>query len=271
MSLSNQRLAIIGAGNMGGALLSGLIDSGVVDPKNVVVHDHLADRTEAVAEQFGVTGAKSNAEAVKDADVVLLAIKPQVLPTVLAELVDQPPDALYLSVIAGATTTAIAKGLGGNRRVVRAMPNTPALIKRGATAMAPGAHATEDDVEVARAILEAVGRVVDVEEKHLDAVTGLSGSGPAYVFVMIEAMADAAVQVGLPRDVAMTLAVQTVEGAARLTKETGEHPGRLKDMVTSPGGTTIAGLHALENAGFRAAIMNAVEAATLRSKKLGES
>ncbi len=266
--LSVKRFAILGVGNMGRALLGGLVHSGV-DPTRILVTTKRPEKAEALVKQFGVVAAKNNAAAIAEADVVLLAVKPQILPKVLAELRGLRPDALYVSVAAGVSTERIEETLGGPVRVVRAMPNTPALVHEGATAISAGAHATEADVELARQVFTLVGRVVVVDEVHLDAVTGLSGSGPAYLMLIVEAFADAGVKVGLSREIAQDLAVQTIRGSARLLQETGEHPGKLKDMVTSPGGTAIAGLHTLEAGGLRTTIMNAVEAATLRARELG--
>ncbi|MEQ8274140.1 MAG: pyrroline-5-carboxylate reductase [Deltaproteobacteria bacterium] len=272
MPLKDKTIAVIGVGNMGGALLGGLIDSGAVEKDRVVVHNRRDDKTQDIAKRFGVRGAATNAEAVEGADIVLVAVKPQIFEKVLGEIRDAlSPDALVLSVAAGITTAKMEAVLGEKARVVRAMPNTPSLIKEGASAIAPGTNATAEDVEVARAILSEVSRVVVVDEIHLDAVTGLSGSGPAYIFLIIEAFADAGVKVGLSREIAQDLAVQTIQGAARLLQQTGEHPGRLKDMVTSPGGTAIAGLHTLEAGGLRTTIINAVEAATNRARELGQS
>jgi pyrroline-5-carboxylate reductase len=271
MVLHDKTVAIIGAGNMGLALMRGIIDSGAVPPERIVIHNKRKERTLALAQEYGVRAAESNAACVHGADVVLIAVKPQIFTKVLAEIKGELGDALVISVAAGITSTRIEAELGGRPRVVRAMPNTPATIKEGATAVAAGAHATEQDVETAQAILQEIGLVVVVEEVHMDAVTGLSGSGPAYIMLIVEAFADAGVKVGLSREIAQALAVQTIRGSARLLQVTNEHPGRLKDQVTSPGGTAIAGLHTLEEGGLRTTIINAVEAATRRAKELGES
>ena len=255
---------------MGQALLGGLIDSRAVDPARVSVHNRRPERTRAVAERFGVRAATGNIDCAKDADVVILGVKPQILLQVLDEVRGHLHDPLVLSIAAGVTTRSIQEALGHRARVVRAMPNTPALIKQGATAISAGEHATDDDLAIAEAILGPTGHVARVDEPLLDAVTGLSGSGPAYVFLIIEAFADAGVKVGLSREIALDLAVQTIQGAARMLQETRMHPGQLKDMVTSPGGTAIAGLHTLEEGGMRTTIMNAVEAATRRARELGD-
>ena len=271
MPLETKTLSIIGAGNMGQALLGGLIESRAIEPNRVAVHNRRADRTRSVAERFGVRAASGNVDCAKEADVVVLGVKPQIMLTVLDELRGHLADPLVVSIAAGISTTKIEEALGHRARVVRAMPNTPALIKQGATAIAAGTYATEHDMAVAEAILGPTGRIARVDEPLLDAVTGLSGSGPAYVFLIIEAFADAGVKVGLSREIALELAVQTIQGAARMLQETRMHPGQLKDMVTSPGGTAIAGLHTLEEGGMRTTIMNAVEAATRRAKELGDT
>jgi pyrroline-5-carboxylate reductase len=216
-----------------------------------------------------VTG--DNRAAAAEADLIVLAVKPQVIEPLLDEIAPAvDAKKLVISIAAGVPIAAIAHKLGAGVRIVRTMPNTPALVGAGATALARGPHATDADLEQALSLFEAVGVAVVVEEHHLDAVTGLSGSGPAFVFMAIEALADGGVKVGLARPIAMALAAQAVMGSAKLVLETGEHPGRLKDQVTSPGGTSIAGVHALEQHGFRAALIAAVEAATKRSRELGE-
>lgn len=270
-TLANKRLCILGCGNLGRALLAGLVESHLVAPADIAITNRRRERSEALAAQYGVRIGRDNADCAKEADVILVSVKPQILPRVLSEIAASAKDALIISVAAGVSSSRMENELGGNPRVVRAMPNTPALIKQSATALAGGAHATDGDLQLARTVFQAIGRTVTVEESHLDAVTGLSGSGPAYVFLMIEAFADAGVKVGLSREVAMELAVQTIQGSARLLQETGEHPGQLKDQVTSPGGTAIAGLHTLEAGGLRTTIMNAVESATRRAGELGRA
>jgi len=206
---------------------------------------------------------------VAKADLVLLAVKPQMMGQVLQGLAQAVEKQLVISIAAGIPTYYIETRFPRPVRVVRVMPNTPALVLEGASALCAGAHATADDLALARTIFEAVGRAVVLDETAMDAVTGLSGSGPAYIFVVIEALADAGVRVGLSRDVAQLLAAQTVLGSARMVLETGKHPAVLKDMVASPGGTTIAGLHALEAGALRATLLDAVEAAAERSRELG--
>jgi pyrroline-5-carboxylate reductase len=264
-------VVFLGTGNMAEALLKGLLREGTADPEEVVCAEPRQERREEIANRYGVEVTGDNRAAVAEADLVILSVKPQVVEAVLAEI-SPAVDAgkLLVSIAAGLSISTLARGLPAGTRIIRTMPNTPALVGAGATAVTRGPHATEADLTVARALFEAVGTVVVVDEPLLDGVTGLSGSGPAYVFLAIEALADGGVKAGLPRAAAVTLAAQTVMGAARLVLETGRHPAELKDMVTSPGGTTIAGVQALEARGFRAALMEAVEAATRRSRELGE-
>ena len=266
-----QTVGFLGGGNMAEAIVRGLLHAEVVPPERVIVSDVKAERLEQLAKRHGVRTTTDNLALVRDADVVVLSVKPQVIDKVLVAIGDAiRPEQVVVSVAAGVPVAALEARLPPGARVVRTMPNTPATVDAGATAIAPGSHATEADLAIARALFSAVGRVVMLEESLLDAVTGLSGSGPAYVMVMIEALADGGVKVGLHRDTALLLAAQTVYGSAKLLLETGEHPGRLKDMVTSPGGTAIAGLHTLESGGLRRTLIDAVEAATNRSQALGE-
>lgn len=268
-ALQDTRIAFIGAGNMGEALIRGLLSAERVRPEQLIATDVRMDRLDVIRKLYDIETLTDNREAVTKAQVVLLAVKPQVMKAVLSELDGVlAEDHLVLSIAAGIRTAFIESQFSRPTRVVRIMPNTPALVLAGASAMAPGRHATQEDIEMARQIFETVGCVVQVEEKLMDAVTGLSGSGPAYIFVLIEALSDAGVRMGLSREVATLLAAQTVLGAARMVLEVGEHPARLKDMVTSPGGTTAAGLHVLEQAGFRGTLKSAVEAATRRSQEL---
>ena len=245
------KITIIGGGNMGEALLAGFLADGVTTPAGLWVTDVASDRLAALRQRYGVRTGNDNAAAAAWADVIVLAVKPQAMDAVLDGLKDRLSERpLIVSVAAGIPLSRITARLGGARKLVRVMPNTPCLVRAGASAI-------------------AISPAVSVEERLMDAVTGLSGSGPAYVFQIIEALADGGVKVGLPRDTALTLAAQTVLGAAKQVLETGEHPARLKDKVASPGGTTIAGLHALEAGGVRAAVIAAIEAATKRSEELG--
>lgn len=267
-----QRVGFLGAGRMATALAKGLCGSGIVSPTQIVAHDVVPAAVESFVSATGASGVASNGDVLNVADVVFLAVKPQHMPDVLAEIGPQLTDQhLLVSIAAGVSIETMTTLLGENVRIVRVMPNTPALVGQGASAYAMGGAATDDDGALVERLLETIGIAVAVPESLLDAVTGLSGSGPAYVYQIIEALSDGGVRVGLPRDIATRLAAQTVLGAAQMVLETGEHPGALKDAVTSPGGTTIAGLHALEQGGLRGCLMNAVEAATLRSQQLGQS
>lgn len=255
---------------MAAALIKGLLHAGVM-PNKIAASDVKAERLEQLNEAQGIRTMRDNRALLSEADVVVLSVKPQVMDRILTEIAnDVQPRHLVVSVAAGVSIDAIEARLPPGSRVVRAMPNTPATVQAGATAIAAGAHASDDDLRIARELFEAVGRVVVLDESLLDAVTGLSGSGPAYVMLIIEALADGGVKVGLHRDTALLLAAQTVFGSAQLLLETGEHPGRIKDMVTSPGGTAIAGLHTLESGALRKTLIDAVEAATKRSAELGK-
>ena len=266
------KIAFIGGGQMAEALIGGLLAGRLCPAESIWVTDPVAARGDHLKSQFGVRVGSANREAIAWANVVVLAVKPQTLPAVLSEVGPAlaQSQSLVVSIVAGVTIKTIAEQMGGAMRVVRAMPNTPALVREGMTALALGSGVSEEDSRLARTVFEAVGRVVLVEERLMDAVTGLSGSGPAYVFLAIEALADGGVQMGLPRQTAELLAAQTVLGSARLVLESGVHPAQLKDRVASPGGTTIAGLYQLEQGSFRATLMAAVEAATIRSKELGD-
>ena len=254
---------------MAEALIGGLLSAKLCGADSLWATDPVAIRRDHLKKKYGIQVGVKNHEAVEWADVVVLAVKPQILDAVLTELAATLTHALVVSLVAGVTIRRIADACGSNAHVVRIMPNTPAIVHEGMTAMATGEGVGEDDVACVRQMFESVGKVVAVEERLMDAVTGLSGSGPAYVFLAIEALTDGGVKMGLPRETAGLLASQTVLGAARMVLETGQHPARLKDQVTSPGGTTIAGLHRLEQGGLRAALIDAVEAATKRSQELG--
>lgn len=268
-AMIDRNVALIGAGQMAEALIGGFLESGLLTSSRLRATDPSDERRELVGRRYGIRLGVDNREAAGWADVVILAVKPQTLPTVVDELAAALAGKLVISIAAGVPLRQIAERLKCEARLVRVMPNAPALLRAGVSALAAGPTVSEEDAHLARRLLEAVGRVVVVSEPLMDAVTGLSGSGPAYAFLMIEALADGGVKMGLPREVAVTLAAQTLAGAAKMWIETGEHPGKLKDRVASPGGTTIAGLHELEKGGFRSVLMNAVEAATERSKTLG--
>ncbi len=266
-----KKIAFLGGGNMAEALIKGVIAAGTAKPDQILATDVSPDRREHLKKAYGIIIQKTNADAARVGDIIVLSVKPQVIEKVLAEIenvVDN--NKLVISIAAGIAIARIEKTLRNGSRVVRVMPNTPALVLAGAAAIAGGKFATNGDMALAQDIFNSVGRAVVVEEKLMDAVTGLSGSGPAYVFMIIDALSDAGVKAGLPRQLALELAAQTVFGSAKMVLETKEHPGKLRDMVTSPGGTTIEGLHALEKGKLRATLMNAVEAATARSKELGK-
>jgi pyrroline-5-carboxylate reductase len=265
-----RKICIIGGGKMGGVLAQGIVSRQLAAARNVTVSDIVSERLRELSDLCGVKTSDDNRASAQDADIVILAVKPQGMESVLRGLAGSiRRNQLVISIAAGITTGFIEEHLGGSARVIRAMPNTPALVGAGITALAGGTKAEENDFALAREIFSAVGAVVEVREDLMDAVTGLSGSGPAYGFVIIEALADGGVQMGLDRKIALTLAAQTILGAARLCIETDRHPAELKDMVASPGGTTIAGLRTLEEGRLRATLMAAVEAATARSRQLG--
>lgn len=268
--LASHSIGFIGAGNMAEAMIRGLVRGGHVPAAKIAASGPRRERLDELAREYGIEVSTDNREIVRRCGIVVLAVKPQIVDKVLREVGDQLREgSLLVSICAGIDTEAIEEGIAAGVRVVRAMPNTPALVGAGATAIAPGKLASETDLATARALFDAVGITVVLDESHLDAVTGLSGSGPAYIFLILEALADAGVKVGLSRRNAQRLAAQTVMGSAKLLLETDEHPGKLKDMVTSPGGTAIAGLHTLEEGGLRTTLINAVETATKRARELG--
>ncbi len=269
--MKGKKICFIGAGNMAEALVRGLIRAGSASPEDIICTGRRDEQLEMFRKNYAVAVTKDNYTAAKASEVVILSVKPQAMSKLLDQIAGAiDPGKLVISIAAGVPIAAFERKLGRGARIVRAMPNTPALVGAGATAISSGEHATQDDMNVAKALFDAVGVTVNVDEYLLDAVTGLSGSGPAYVFLIIEALSDAGVKVGLPRYTAMKLAAQTVLGSAKLQIETGTHPGQLKDQVTSPGGTAIAGLHTLEAGGLRTTLINAVEAATLRARELGK-
>ena len=273
--LKNKKIGFIGGGNMAEAMIKGLLSASFIEAKNVFVSEPSEAKRDTLHAEYKIKVSADNRELVKKCDIIILAVKPQIVQKVLrdiASLVGR--DKLVISIAAGVPIAIMDDVLRGGKNkkfsIVRTMPNTPALVQEGVTAIASGQHVSKTDVKIAHRIFEAVGRTVDVEEDQLDAVTGLSGSGPAYIFMLIEALSDAGVKMGLSREVANILTIQTVLGSAKLARESGKHPGELKDMVTSPAGTTISGLHALEEGSFHTTLMNAVEDATLRSRELGK-
>lgn len=270
--LSDETVAVIGAGNIGHALIGGMIESDLIEADSVIATRRTQGALDEIAEEYpGLRTTTDNVEAVRDASIVLLTIKPQSRAQVVTEIRDHiAREVLVVSVLAGITSERLQLAFGQDQPVVRAMPNTPALVDEGATALAPGTYATNAHVEKARSIFEAVGEVVSVPEDHMDAVTGLSGSGPAYVYMFIEALTDAGVKQGMSREDASKLAAQTVYGAAKLAIDTGQHPAILRDEVTTPGGTAIAAVSSLEEHGLRTMLINAVGTATERSRELNE-
>ena len=270
--LSDETVAVIGAGNIGRALIGGMINSGLIEPEHVIATRRTTSALDEMAEEFpGLQTTTDNVEAAQDASLILLTIKPQSRAEVITNIRDHVErDVLIISVLAGITSERLQLGFGQDQPVVRAMPNTPALVDAGATALSPGTYATDDHLEKARSIFEAVGDAVVVPEEHMNAVTGLSGSGPAYVYMFIEALTDAGVKQGMSRKDASKLAAQTVYGAAKLAIDTGKHPAILRDEVTTPGGTAIAAVSSLEEHGLRTMLINAVGTATQRSEALND-
>jgi pyrroline-5-carboxylate reductase len=270
--LLEKKIGFIGSGNMGEALVSGLVFSKAAKSENIICSDVDQDLLESIKEKYGVVTTTNNIEVAKKSDIVIFATKPQILEDVLkktAPALDKSN--LIISIAAGVPLAAIAAGLHKELRLIRAMPNICAFVKESATAIAAGEFVIEGDVEFAKAIFDSVGETVFIQENTLmDAFTGLSGSGPAYIFTIVDAMADAGVKMGLSRKDSLFLSTQTLLGSAKLLLESKEHPGQLKDRVASPGGTAIAGIHTLEQGGLRATLINAVESATKRSRELGE-
>jgi len=268
---SYRRVGFIGAGKMATALARGLCHSGFTTPQRIVASDLDEAARKSFGAQSGGQAVASNAEVAIRSDILVLAVKPQQFQQVLDELREKiGPEHLVISIAAGIPLARMVSTLGPARRLVRVMPNTPCLVGASASAYSLGGSATRDDALVARGLLESVGLAFELPEHQLDAVTGLSGSGPAFVCLVIEALADGGVKMGLARDIALKLATQTVMGTARLVLESGQHPASLKDAVASPAGTTIAGLHELERGAVRGSLINAVEAATLRARELGK-
>lgn len=271
--LHDKTIGFIGSGNMGEALISGLTGSKLTASDHIICSDIRTDRLAELQQRFAIRTTTSNREVIQQADIIVYAVKPQIISKVFGETTDDlTMDKLVISIAAGVSLAVIESLVQKDLRLIRAMPNVCVAVKEGATAITAGVHCKDKDIDLATAIFNSVGRCIAIKEDALmDAVTGLSGSGPAYIFLLMDALADAGVNVGLARDEALLLASQTVLGAAKMLVETNTHPGKLKDMVTSPGGTTIAGLHALEKGKLRATLMDAVEAATIRSKELGKT
>ncbi|MFB0508759.1 MAG: pyrroline-5-carboxylate reductase [Thermodesulfobacteriota bacterium] len=269
--LKDKKIGIIGTGNMGESLISGLIYAKSAIPKNIICSDVRKERLKSVNDAYGVVTTTSNIDVVKGSEIVIYAIKPQIMASILRETAAHlDMSQVIISIAAGVPLAAIESCLNKDLRLIRVMPNIAASVKEGAAAIAPGKHASKGDLKLAKAIFDSVGKSIIIEEEFMDAITGLSGNGPAYIFLIVDALADAGVKMGLSREDALLLSAQSVLGAAKLLLETGEHPGRLKDKVTSPGGTAIAALHTIEAGGLRTTLINAVEVGTNRSKELGQ-
>lgn len=267
--MRGERIAVIGGGKMGEAIVAGLISAGSSDAEDIIVAEPSAERAGVFA-AHGVAVVTDGHEAVSDADLVIIAVKPQVIDAVIAHIADDvPPTAIVVSIAVGISTARLESLLPSGTAVVRVMPNTPAMVGEGMSVVSGGSEASVDQVESVRAVFEALGRAIVLDERHQDAAAAISGSGPAYVALFIDALARAGVRQGLPRDVAQALAMQTMRGTVELIERTGTHPEAIIDAVSSPGGTTIAAIEALEAGGLRSGVFDAVAAAVRRSKELG--
>ena len=264
------RIGFIGAGRMAEALIRGMLKTGVATRKDILVSDVISERIDFLENEYGIASGKDNLAVAEQAATLFLTVKPQNIESVLGDIGNSiQPDTLVVSIAAGITTEYIESFLDPRVRVIRLMPNTPCLVGEGITGLSLGKNGTEAEVEEVKMLTGGMSKILWVDEKMMDGVTGFSGSGPAYVYLLIEAFADGGVMAGFSREAAMLMAAQTFLGAAKMVLESDEHPGRLRDMVTSPGGTAITGIYALEKAGVRAALMNAVQEATRRSQELG--
>ncbi|MHB8158885.1 MAG: pyrroline-5-carboxylate reductase [Desulfocucumaceae bacterium] len=269
MPLRGLKIGFLGGGAMAGAIIAGLVESGAVAASEMFVSDVSRERLEHLKSSVNINALQNNMDVITVSDIVILALKPGVVLPVIRQVAGGlRPGQTIISIAAGVSTGVLENAVGKEVAVIRVMPNTPALVGEAASAVSAGSGAGRVDLERALAIFNAIGRAVEVHESLMDAVTGLSGSGPAYMFVIMEALADAGVRMGLPRDVASVLGAQTMLGAARMVLESGRHPGQLKDMVTTPGGTTIEGLYSLERDGLRGSLMRAVEAAAGKSREI---
>lgn len=263
------KIGIIGLGNMGGAILGGIVEKGIVKKEEIYGYDINDALKNKIKENYGINIALGNEETINNADAVILAVKPQFMADMLEGLKDKwNGNTVIISIAAGKSLEWLEEHVGSDKKIVRCMPNTPALIGEGCTGMCTNGNVNDDDLKLAMKLLESCGKVIDVTEKQMDAVVGISGSSPAYVFMFIEAMADAGVAAGLTRDKAYEFAASAVKGSAALMLETKKHPGELKDMVCSPAGTTIAAVQTLEQGGFRGLVMDAVEACVNRNRQL---
>ena len=270
--LKDKKLAVLGAGKLGETLIKGLLEARVIEVSNIIVTAGHQQRLDKMRERFGVAGTLSNKMATESADIIILSVKPQTVPLVMAEIGETlRPSQLLISVAASVSAAFIEKHLPAPVPVIRAMPNTPCLINKGMTGISPGKNASREHLDLAKFIFDSVGRTIVADEKHMDAITGLSASGPAFIYIIVESLAEAGVKVGLPRDVATELAAQTVVGAGSMVLETSEHPAKLKDMVTTPAGCTIDGILELEEGRLRVTLIKAVVKATQRAKELLET
>jgi pyrroline-5-carboxylate reductase len=268
-STSSLHIAVLGTGKMGGILVQAFLRSGLFPAEHVAATVAHEARAQVLSKQFGISVTTDNQQAAKSADVILLGVKPQQLSDLVRGIAPAlKPGTLLISFAASVKTSAIEEAAGGKVSVIRAMPNTPAMVGAGVTAICRGHYVTDQQLDLAQQIFSTVGRTVIVDEKHMDAVTGLSGSGPAFLYIIIEALAEAGVNVGLPRDIATLLASQTTFGAAKMVLETGSHPALLKDEVTTPAGCTVEGILELEEGGLRVTLIKAVKRATERAREL---
>ncbi|VVB90435.1 Pyrroline-5-carboxylate reductase [uncultured archaeon] len=269
MTTSDKKIGFIGTGKMGEALIKGILAAKLFPPDNVYASDADFAKLQSLGKDYNINTCRDNCDAVINSDIILIAVKPQIVPKVLEEIKDSIKKQIIISIAAGVPIETFEKALPRGTKVVRVMPNIAATVKEAASAISPGSAVSREDAEIAGEIFNSIGRTVILPEHLMDAVTGLSGSGPAYIFMIIEALADGGVHEGLDRNTAKLLAAQTVLGAAKMVLANGTHTGELKDMVTSPGGTTIRGIRVMEDRGVRVAMMNAVIAASERSKELG--
>lgn len=269
--MAEYKICILGTGNMGEAILKGILTAGLYTKKDIIVTDVSEDRLSYINRRYNVKTSKNNARTAASSKYIVITVKPVIVKSLIEEITPSVDETkLIISAAAGVPIDKIRRWMKKDAPVIRVMPNTPVLVLEGATVIAPGPGVKDEDIEGVRKIFDSIGKSIILGEEYLNAVTGLSGSGPAYIFTIIEALSDGGVKVGLPRQAAILLAAQTVLGAAKMVLESGEHPGRLKDMVTSPGGTTIEGLYRLEASGIRAALISAVEHATKRAEDLGK-
>ena len=269
--LKDKKIGVIGTGNMGESLISGLIYARSSVPENIICSDVRKEKLKSIKDAYGVVTTTSNTDVVKSSEIVIYAVKPQIMASILKETAAHLDiSKVIISIAAGVPLAAIESCLNKDLRLIRVMPNIAASVKEGAAAITAGKHASKEDLKLAKAIFDSVGKSIIIEEELMDAITGLSGNGPAYIFLIVDALADAGVKMGLSREDALFLSAQTVLGAAKLLLETNEHPGRLKDKVTSPGGTAITALHTIEEGGLRTTLINAVEVGTNRSRELGK-